>query len=75
MGIWTSGAAVAAEKTATKPKNAANTLWSELAFVEKLQGDFKRVSKVQVSIKPLFIEAQRLSFWIYEIQRYTIFYI
>jgi len=29
MEIWTSGAAFAAEKTATKPKKAANTLWSE----------------------------------------------
>ena len=37
-----------------------------------VQGDSKRVLQVQVFIILVFIEVQRLFFWIYKIQRYTI---
>ena len=44
----------------------------EMNFFKMDMGDSKRLLQVQAFIILLFIEVQRLFFWIYKIQRYTI---
>ena len=41
----------------------------------QIQGDFQLLILLPVLIKVVFNEAQRMSFWIHEIQRYTISFI